>query len=121
MRPAPFRPFAPRQPHPHRSHTHTRAPRGRQTGGPFQYVRHPIYSGLLLACVGLSLLTGSADRLVLTAVLYVILDRKAAFEEAALEVAYPDYSDYKSGVRGKLVPSEVAEWLRGVWGSSLSE
>jgi protein-S-isoprenylcysteine O-methyltransferase Ste14 len=73
------------------------------TSGPYRLVRHPIYFGLLLAALGISLLTTSPLRLALTLLLGVFFDRKATREETWLLERYPDYPAYQSKVR-KLVP-----------------
>eukprot|EP00977_Amphora_coffeiformis_P030016 scaffold44237_cov191-Amphora_coffeaeformis.AAC.2 len=61
----------------------------------YSHVRHPLYAGLLAACAGLALVSDSADRLVLTALLAYILDLKTDREEDDLcrsfPVAYPAY------------------------------
>jgi protein-S-isoprenylcysteine O-methyltransferase Ste14 len=45
--------------------------------GAFSLCRHPIYGGLLLACMGLSLTTVSPGRILFTVVLFALLYRKA--------------------------------------------
>ena len=80
-------------------------------------MRHPIYAGLLAICVGLSLLTNFIDRLVWTAVLYAVLDRKSDMEEAALEQRFPnDYPEYQYAVPNKFVPVALLElrWWKNV-------
>jgi protein-S-isoprenylcysteine O-methyltransferase Ste14 len=66
-------------------------------------VRHPIYTGLVLGALGWSFFRGSWLGLLLTAVLGVFFDRKAAREELWLEEAFPEYHSYKHRVR-KLLP-----------------
>ncbi len=41
-----------------------------------EYVRHPMYAGVLFCAFGLSAITASEARFVLSAVLFVILNRK---------------------------------------------
>ena len=58
-----------------------------------------MYAGLLFGMVGLSILTDSVVRLVLTAVLYFVLDAKSDFEEAKLIETYQeDYKEYQQKV-----------------------
>jgi protein-S-isoprenylcysteine O-methyltransferase Ste14 len=65
------------------------------TSGLFAKMRHPVYSGLLSTMAGLSLLSGSADRLLLTGILFYVLDVKSAKEEQAMLEQYgSDYSNY---------------------------
>jgi protein-S-isoprenylcysteine O-methyltransferase Ste14 len=83
-------------------------PRPRDDGalvqqGVYKLVRHPIYAGTLLAALGWSLLHGSTLALVLTAMLGVVLDRKAHREEAWLAQRFAGYADYRRRVR-KLIP-----------------
>ena len=54
------------------------------TGGVYALCRHPIYGGLVIACVGLGLLSGSCERLLLSGALYALLTQKARREEAML-------------------------------------
>lgn len=85
---------------------------GLVTDGLFQYVRHPSYAGLLAACAGLSLLTGSAQRLVLTALLWYILDVKSDYEESELVNAFPgEYETYQNQVPQKFVPQAFLDLL----------
>ena len=79
--------------------------------GIYSYVRHPMYSGLVFGMAGLSMVTDSAMRLLLTVALYYVLDVKADFEEAKLIEAYGDeYVDYMCKVQGKLIPNVAISW-----------
>ena len=62
-----------------------------------------MYFGLLLAALGISLLTLSPLRIALTLLLGVFFDRKATREERWLLERYPDYPAYRAKVR-KLLP-----------------
>lgn len=72
--------------------------------GVYGHVRHPMYSGLLLACGGLAAGSGSLERLALTALLGVVLAKKVELEEVALARAYKGYAAYCDKVKYKLVP-----------------
>lgn len=64
------------------------------TSGPYRFVRHPIYSGLLLALLGTALLTNLIG-LIIAAVLTGYFYRCASVEErnltAVFPAAYPSY------------------------------
>ncbi|CAI5467074.1 unnamed protein product [Closterium sp. Yama58-4] len=75
-----------------------------ETGGTYAVVRHPIYSGALLVASGLTLLTCSTGRGILTVLLMVLFDKKAAVEEGFLTDKYGrKYEEYKQKVK-KLIP-----------------
>lgn len=76
-------------------------------GGIYKSIRHPMYAGLLLGMTGLSLMTDSIARLLLTMILYFVLDAKSDYEEEKLREAYPEYEDYALIVRGKFLPQDV--------------
>ena len=72
--------------------------------GPYAWVRHPLYSGLLLAMAGTALVVGEW-RAVLGVVLAVMeFSRKAAKEEALLASEFGDqYQEFRKRT-GFLVP-----------------
>jgi protein-S-isoprenylcysteine O-methyltransferase Ste14 len=71
--------------------------------GVYAFVRHPMYSGVLLVALGWTLLRTSIPGLILTLVLGLFFDRKARREEVWLVEKYPDYGAYRKRVR-KLIP-----------------
>ncbi|WP_334189162.1 methyltransferase family protein [Noviherbaspirillum sp.] len=73
------------------------------TSGAYRFVRHPIYLGVLLACLGIALATTSGLRLGLTLILFIFFDMKARKEERWLAERYPDYAQYQARVK-KLIP-----------------
>ncbi len=66
------------------------------TRGLYRYVRHPIYTGVLLIVAGLTLRSGSVVTLAVAVVTVVFFDRKARWEEARLRERYPGYAEYAS-------------------------
>ncbi len=72
-------------------------------GGPFRWVRHPIYSGGLVFFLGWSLFAGPVA-LALTALLGVLWALKARVEERHLAARYPRYAAYAQCVRSRLLP-----------------
>jgi protein-S-isoprenylcysteine O-methyltransferase Ste14 len=66
-------------------------------------VRHPIYTGVIFAALGWSIVNWSWLAIVITVVLGVFFDRKAAHEEVMLKAKFPTYAAYKQRVK-KLIP-----------------
>jgi protein-S-isoprenylcysteine O-methyltransferase Ste14 len=62
--------------------------------GIYRFVRHPIYTGLVLAALGGSVYTVSPLAVGLTALLAVVLDLKARREEAWLRERFAGYAAY---------------------------
>ena len=76
--------------------------------GAYRFVRHPMYSGLLLGMAGLSIFTHSFERLLLTGILYCVLDAKSNFEEISLTTAFGgEFEEYKLAVPAKLIPNSL--------------
>jgi len=71
--------------------------------GPYAVVRHPFYSGGLLFAAGISLAL-SPWALVATAGLAVVWALKATVEERFLVHRYPEYAEYRTRTRYRLVP-----------------
>lgn len=66
------------------------------TDGPYRFVRHPIYSGLLLFAAGLAAIAGTARVAALLGGLVALLSFKAQFEEGLLVSRFPYYEAYAS-------------------------
>jgi protein-S-isoprenylcysteine O-methyltransferase Ste14 len=71
--------------------------------GVYAVVRHPIYTSIIAAMLGITLVLHSAFGIVFTLLTFVFFDRKAASEERMLTAAYADYAAYRKRVR-KLIP-----------------
>lgn len=67
---------------------------GLTTNGFYRYVRHPIYTGVLLVVAGMTLRSGSVVHLVVAAITFAFFDRKAAWEEQRLVEEFADYPAY---------------------------
>lgn len=65
------------------------------THGPYRYIRHPMYASILLAGLGLLLITFSWLRLIVFFVLWLVLYLKLRIEEKLLVDHFPGYSTYK--------------------------
>lgn len=72
--------------------------------GPYAVVRHPIYTGVILAFAGFALRAGSWLAIGFTIVLAAFFWLKTGKEEQALRAAYPDYLEYMQRVRWRLIP-----------------
>jgi protein-S-isoprenylcysteine O-methyltransferase Ste14 len=71
--------------------------------GPYRWIRHPVYAGLVIAEVGATLLWLAWLALIATIALAVVLDLKRRREEAWLLDRYPGYAAYRSRTKA-LVP-----------------
>ncbi|MEH2526531.1 MULTISPECIES: methyltransferase family protein [unclassified Bradyrhizobium] len=74
------------------------------SSGPYAFVRHPMYSGVMLYFLGIPLLLGSWWGLAFAPVFAVLFAIRARIEERALLEGLPDYADYAERVRYRLVP-----------------
>jgi protein-S-isoprenylcysteine O-methyltransferase Ste14 len=74
------------------------------TDGLYRYVRHPIYSGVLLVTVGLVLRSGSVVGVAVGVALVIFFVVKARWEETRLARRYPEYAAYAART-GRFVPA----------------
>lgn len=72
--------------------------------GPFRFVRHPIYGGVLLGSAAMMLLAGSWWPSPAALALAGLLWFKSGLEERALTLMFPDYPDYRNRVRRRFIP-----------------
>jgi len=77
-----------------------------RTGGLYRYVRHPIYTGLLLSATAFALASGSALRIVVLLLLIALLNAKARWEEARLARRFDGYAAYAARTP-RFVPMRV--------------
>jgi protein-S-isoprenylcysteine O-methyltransferase Ste14 len=75
--------------------------------GPYRYVRHPMYAGMIFYLFGLPLLLGSCWGLLWGCGLLGLFSMRILIEEGTLKKGLPGYTDYAAQVRYRLVP--------GVW------
>jgi protein-S-isoprenylcysteine O-methyltransferase Ste14 len=73
------------------------------TDGLYRFVKHPIYSGLILAAFGLTIAGGFFPHVIFFVALLVLLNYKASFEEKLLASTYPGYAEY-SRKTGRFIP-----------------
>ena len=79
-----------------------------QTTGPYRWVRHPVYSSLLLWAFGVALVGGTTSHLLLAAAHLVFFNAKAAFEERALTRMFSGYAEYAA--RTPRLFSRLTRW-----------
>jgi protein-S-isoprenylcysteine O-methyltransferase Ste14 len=77
-----------------------------RTGGLYRYVRHPIYSGLMLMMASITVAAGSGLRLLALAALVLLLNVKARWEETRLAQRFEGYADYAAHTP-RFVPSRL--------------
>lgn len=73
------------------------------TKGVYRFIRHPIYAGLLLAALGLTVWGASIVHLVAVGGLAIVLYTKIFYEEKLLSERYPEYRMYTM-TTGRLFP-----------------
>lgn len=62
--------------------------------GLYKYVRHPIYSGIFLAAIGIAFYTGSYWQLAISFILLILFYYKSKYEESLLIEKYQEYENY---------------------------
>jgi protein-S-isoprenylcysteine O-methyltransferase Ste14 len=75
--------------------------------GPYAWMRHPMYTGVLLFFIGTPLMLGSWWGVAMAPLFFLLFAVRAGIEERALTEGLPGYADYVARVRYRLVP--------GVW------
>ncbi|HET6427712.1 MAG TPA: isoprenylcysteine carboxylmethyltransferase family protein [Phycisphaerae bacterium] len=78
-----------------------------QTGGPYRYVRHPAYAGVILYTMAIPVMLGSAWAMIPAGVASVLFVVRTALEDRTLHRELDGYADYAARVRYRLLP--------GVW------
>lgn len=73
------------------------------TSGVFSFVRHPIYSGLILIGYGIGIGSGPLPQLLFAFALHAVLNYKAGFEEQFLLKKFKTYKKY-SATTGRFFP-----------------
>lgn len=71
--------------------------------GLYKTIRHPIYTGLLLATFGSVVQSMAVVKLFVWLLLVLLINYKARWEEKLLSVTYADYTDYMKRT-GRFVP-----------------
>ena len=83
--------------------------RGHQviTGGPYHYVRHPMYVGIILLFPCMALFLGSWWACAPASLIALLMVIRTALEDRTLQAELPGYAEYARQVRYRLLP--------GVW------
>ena len=71
--------------------------------GTYKWVRHPVYTGVILGSFGLALFRGSPWAVGMAAVLSLFYYLKSRYEETLLMRTFPGYAAYRERT-GRLVP-----------------
>lgn len=74
------------------------------SSGPYAYVRHPMYAGVMLYFIGTPLLLGSWWGVAMVPIFFVLFAVRSRIEERTLVAGLPGYADYMSRVRYRLFP-----------------
>lgn len=77
------------------------------TSGPYRFLRHPLYAGVLCMCWGMPLLLGSWWALIPGLLIMILFIIRTALEDRTLQVELPGYVEYSQRVKYRLIP--------GVW------
>lgn len=72
--------------------------------GPYRFIRHPGYTGLIISMLGGTLILGSCWGLLLSGILALIIIARTALEDRALQKELPGYREYAGTVRYRLLP-----------------
>jgi len=74
------------------------------SSGPYRYVRHPMYSGIVLFTLGVGLAYANPAVLLASFTFLVFFMAKTGHEEAMLVESVPGYRTYRSEVPWRLIP-----------------
>lgn len=77
------------------------------TGGPYRFVRHPAYIGIILFELASAIMLGSWWALLLSGVSSLLFITRTALEDRTLQAELPGYRDYAQRTHYRLLP--------GVW------
>ena len=71
--------------------------------GLYKFIRHPIYTGILIAFIGFALFSESIYKIMITFGLYLLFLLKTEYEEHRLQEKFSEYDRYKK-VTGRFLP-----------------
>tara|TARA_R110002124_G_scaffold186028_1_gene353539 strand:+ start:359 stop:817 length:459 start_codon:yes stop_codon:yes gene_type:complete len=73
------------------------------TNGLYHYVRHPIYTGIIVSMFGFSVYNSDYTKLLLTGTIVVLFYYKSEYEEKQLIKKFPTYPLYRNST-GRFLP-----------------
>jgi protein-S-isoprenylcysteine O-methyltransferase Ste14 len=77
------------------------------TTGPYKYVRHPMYMGVILLMLCFPFSLGSLYTLIPAVIIVILFFIRTALEDKTLQQELPGYKEYAQNVRYRLIP--------GIW------
>ena len=72
--------------------------------GPYAFVRHPMYSAIIMWCVSMIMVFPSPWVALVPGVVAIVIVVRTALEDAMLANGLPGYAEYRDNVRWRLVP-----------------
>jgi protein-S-isoprenylcysteine O-methyltransferase Ste14 len=81
------------------------------TSGPYRWVRHPMYTAVLMAAAAAAVTSAQIADAGLWLALWVVLWVKSGIEERALMIRFPDYQAYKART-SKFLPGLLSPYSR---------
>lgn len=72
--------------------------------GPYRYVRHPMYTGIIVFTLGVGLAYANPVTMLSSLAFTVFFMAKSGYEEELLVAHVPGYRDYRSEVPWRLLP-----------------
>lgn len=76
------------------------------TGGPYSYVRHPLYSVEIITILGTALQFAAPWSWIIAAIVVVLLWIRSHFEEQVLEQTFPEYGAYRTRTK-RFIPGVI--------------
>ncbi|MCG2419816.1 DUF1295 domain-containing protein [Aequorivita sp. F47161] len=71
--------------------------------GVYKFVRHPIYTGIIMAFIGFAIIADSGYKLLVAVILALLFYFKSVYEENRLMEVFTNYSEYKKR-SGRFLP-----------------
>jgi len=71
--------------------------------GLYKYIRHPIYTGIIFAALGLGFYNESLWKILIALALWLLFYFKSGYEEKQLSAAFPQYLAYRKKT-GRFIP-----------------